>query len=611
VEWGIWNRESLPVRLAALILLLLCAPALADYEAPNPAYDAPASYYNGAAGTGTTLRSNLHDIITAGFTGISYGDSRFILDDLDRDPNNPNNVILVYNRASVNGAWDVGITWNREHLWPQSKLGVSVSNGYIGVGSDLFELKPCNPSINSGRSNDGYGLTTSTGPYQNTPTYFYPGDSDKGDVARALFYMATRYYNPAPGALPSPANLSLVNGTSFSTYQMGDLQSLLKWNYTDGIDNFERRRNDMIYDTYQHNRNPFIDHPEYVWAIFGGSANNSQIAVASPNVNLGAVFVGGTLSTANVAINKTGSTPTTYDITLGGNATTTAAGVGQTFDYNSVSRTIAVGLNASTATAGLKTGAVSIHNSDLTSAGAGQGSADTNDVVNVSATVLAHANPSFNSVTDLNSLTLNFGTVYVGSSPTLPFAINGLDVAPGFTAPLKLTNSSKTGDAAVTTDLVPFVGLQAGSGNSFTAGIDGSAKGSFAANYTITLADDVTISGALSQQLTLSVMANVAYRLGDFNIDGLVTGADITAMLQALTDINSYESAHSLTNSDLLAIGDLSGDGTISNSDLQPLLDLLASGAGALAAVPEPSGLLLLVIGSVLVAWRNKNLRRF
>jgi endonuclease I len=598
----------LAVRLAALLVLLLCAPALADYEAPNPIYDAPASYYSAATGTGTTLRTNLHNIVTV-MDGVSYGDARFILDDLDRDPNNANNVILVYNRASVAGAWDSGVTWNREHLWPQSKLGVSVSNGYIGVGSDLFELKPCNPGINSGRSNDGYGITTSTGPYQNTSGYFYPGDSDKGDVARALFYMATRYYNPAPGAAPSPANLSLVNGTSFSTYQMGDLQSLLKWNYTDGIDNFERRRNDLIYDNYQHNRNPFVDHPEYVWAIFGGSANNSQIAVASPNVNLGTVFVGGTLSTANVAINKTGSTPTTYDITLGGSATTTAAGVGQAFDYNTVDRTIAVGLNASTATAGLKSGAVTIHNSDLTSAGAGQGSADTNDVVNVSATVLAHANASFNSVADLNSLTLNFGTVYVGSSPTLPFAIGGLNVAPGFTAPLKLTNSSKTGDAAVTSDLATFVGLQAGNSNGFTAGINTSATGSFAASYTITLSDDVSIAGALSQQLTLSVLANVAFRLGDFNIDGVVTGADITAMMKALTDLNLYESDHSLTNPNLLAIGDLNSDGAITNSDIQPLLDLVASGAGSIAAVPEPSGFLLIAVGSVLVAWRKKKLR--
>jgi endonuclease I len=204
---GRLEQREFAVRLAALLVLLLCAPALADYEAPNPVYDAPASYYSTATGTGTTLRTNLHNIVTAGFIGYSYGDSRFILDDLDRDPNNASNVILVYNRVSVSGEWDAGITWNREHLWPQSKLGVSVSNGYTGVGSDLFELKPCNPSINSGRSNDGYGLTTSTGPYQNTPTYFYPGDADKGDVSRALFYMATRYYNPAPGALPSPANL--------------------------------------------------------------------------------------------------------------------------------------------------------------------------------------------------------------------------------------------------------------------------------------------------------------------------------------------------------------------------------------------------------------------
>ena len=68
-----------------------------------------------------------------------------------------------------------------------------------------------------------------------------------------------------------------------------DLASLLRWNYTDGVDNFERRRNQYVYSStdnpnyYQGNRNPFVDHPEYVWTIFGGGNNNSQLSVATPN----------------------------------------------------------------------------------------------------------------------------------------------------------------------------------------------------------------------------------------------------------------------------------------------------------------------------------------
>jgi endonuclease I len=619
------HREFVRI-LAFLLSVLLCARAFAAYEAPNPAYNPPANYYNAATGTGTTLLNNLHTIISS-MTSVTYGDARYAFAKTDADPAHAGNILLAYTNTSVSGTWDAGVTFNREHVWPKFWLNVTsdqVDNDYKGPASDLFELIPANPSVNSARSNNPYGSINSNGVYSGGTygsnafagdTYWFPSTQNAGEVARAIFYMATRYstYTDTSTGVSATHSLTLVNGDPTARYTMGDLQSLLKWNYQYGVDNFERARNQAIYsDTYfnlstnktvgpQGNRNPFIDHPEYVWAVFGGSANTSQISVASPNVNLGTVFVGGTIPTSNVMISKTGSTPTTYDVTLGGSIVTLAGGAGQPFDYGTVNRTISVGLIATAnQTAGLKTGTASINNTDLTSAGAGQGSADPNDVVNVSATVLAHANPSFNSVTDLNSLSLNFGTVYVGGSPTLTFSINGLNVAPGFTAPLKLTGSSKTGDAAVTTNLATFTGLAAGSSSAFNVGINTTATGGYSAAYTLTLADDVTIAGALTQQLTLNVSATIAYLRGDFNVDGQVTGADIPAMLKALTDLDGYEASKSLTPIALLAIGDFSGDGMVSNFDLQPLLNLVAtSGSGSLAAVPEPSTILLAVLGVV------------
>jgi endonuclease I len=579
------------MRNVAFFLLVFPSLAFGAYEPPDPAYAPPGSYYANAVGTGATLKANLNTIVNTNFARRTYGDVRFDLAVTDRAPTNASNVLEIYNRGSVSGTWN-GTTWNREHIWADTRLGPGnndPSNGYSGPASDLFNLRPADVTINGNRGNLNFGISTSSGSYGPTSGYWFPGDDDKGDVARAMFYMTTAY-----------SSLSLVNGNPAANQsQIGDLQALLKWHYTDGVDNFERRRNDVIYDTYQHNRNPYVDHPEYVWAVFGGSANNSQISVASSNVNLGTVFIGGTIPASNLMISKTGSTPTTYDITLGGSFVTTAAGAGQPFDYGTVNRTISVGLTStSNQTAGTKTGTLTINNTDLTSAGAGQGSADADDSITVSATVIAHANPSFNSVTDQNSLTLNFGTVYVGSSPTLPLSINGLNVAPGFTAPLKLTNSSKTGDAAVTTNLANFNGLAAGSNNPFNVGINTSATGNYTAAYTLALADDVTIAGALSQQLTLNVLANVAYRLGDFNIDGLITNADIAAMLNALTDLSAYETGKSITPAALLSIGDLTGDGIVSNLDLQPLLNLVANtGSGSLASVPEPASLWLSAMG--------------
>jgi len=153
--------------------------ATANYEVPNPAYNAPTGYYSAASGTGTTLKNNLKTIISTGYVGRSYGDARYAFAITDQDPNNPNNIRLVYNDASVLHTWDSGVTYSREHLWCVSWLGTGdPSNSYVGIESDLFELRPINPSINSARSNDPFGSVSSAGSYGVNGNYWYPVYSD-------------------------------------------------------------------------------------------------------------------------------------------------------------------------------------------------------------------------------------------------------------------------------------------------------------------------------------------------------------------------------------------------------------------------------------------------
>ena len=176
----------------------------------------------------------LQDIIQS-YTYVSYGDARDILQDSDEDPNNQDNVLLIYNRASVLSTWDAGMTWNREHVWPRSKLPNSTAE------ADLHLLRASNPSLNSSRGNlsfvDGEGEARIIG------SGWYPGDEDRGDVARIVFYVLMMW----------ETNINLI----------GNLETFIKWHEEDPVDEFEIQRNQVIY-AYQRNRNPFIDYPELV-----------------------------------------------------------------------------------------------------------------------------------------------------------------------------------------------------------------------------------------------------------------------------------------------------------------------------------------------------------
>ncbi len=233
-------------------------------------------YYEGADGLeGQALVTFLRNLITQGYTGITYGDARYFLGFADRDTSVTGMVRLIYDGRLVSPTWDGGITWNREHVWPQSRMGVNVNNSSINIGSDLHNLRACTPSVNSSRGNKNFDWVT-------TATSYYPGDQDRGDVARILFYMVIRY-----------PQLSLVSGNpTDNTLQIGNLDALLQFHLLDPVDDFERQRNDLIYYGYfdttvnrflrQNNRNPFIDHPEFVEKIWGNItlSNGSSVYMA-------------------------------------------------------------------------------------------------------------------------------------------------------------------------------------------------------------------------------------------------------------------------------------------------------------------------------------------
>lgn len=523
---------------------LAASPALtrADYEVPNPAYAAPANYYNAA--NPANLRMSLHNIISTGFVARSYGDARYAFAITDKDPNNANNIRLIYNGNSVNSAWDGGITYNREHLVCQSWMGVSVDNSYTGPASDLFELRPATPSVNSARGNDPYGNTTISGAYGQNGNYWYAGDNDAGQVARSLFYMATMYYTGSTTA--GPNNLQIINTSSTpanGSWTAGDLNSLLHWNYKHGVDNFERYRNQAIYsntvnpDYYQANRNPYIDHPEYVWSVFGGGNNNSQISVATPSADGSSAKVlaqrvikgSAAAQSTSVTISKNGANPTTYDLTATANATLTSGGTsvlgtGQAFDYDTQSRNLIAAYTPNTASLGLKSGSINVHNSDLSSSGTGHGSADGDDTITFNTTVLDHSQRSFTAGTASTTLTLNFGSVTLnGGAVQLPISLYDLGTNPLYTAMLDLDSITGTGATSVlTTNLAPTT-IAGGSSATFAATFTPGALGSFTAVYTLGTSDE-NITGGYSfgsQLMTLTLTGTVVPEPATFSLLGL------------------------------------------------------------------------------------------
>lgn len=271
-----------------LFFLLFLAPFLLGAQIP-------ADYYTVADGkTGAELKAILHSIIknhkTFPYTS-SATDVWTILKESDRDPNNSANVILIYSGLSVNAAqeYNSGNGWTREHVWAKSRGDFGTTQG---AGTDCHHLRPENDVVNSIRSNyyfDEGGSpvlynSIATGCFKNSLTStFEPRDVVKGDVARMIMYMAVRY--EGENGEPDLEMTESIFGDSDKQPLMGVKSTLMRWNLEDLPDDFERNRNEVVYD-YQGNRNPFIDHPEYATAIWSSSSTAVDDDSAKPEQSL-------------------------------------------------------------------------------------------------------------------------------------------------------------------------------------------------------------------------------------------------------------------------------------------------------------------------------------
>ncbi len=215
---------------------------------------------------GKELQTALYKIIK-GHHVLSYSQVWNALQQTDKDTTNPSDVILFYTGWKRNGpaTYNGGSGWNREHVWPKSHGFPSKSDTAY---TDINHLRSADVSVNSARGNKDFdnGGSEYIDPDGDTGCKtdgdsWEPRDAVKGDVARIVFYMATRYEGF------QGYDLQIVDYTGTSGSKLGKLSTLIKWNRLDPPDDYERNRNNVIF-SIQHNRNPFIDRPEFADRIY-------------------------------------------------------------------------------------------------------------------------------------------------------------------------------------------------------------------------------------------------------------------------------------------------------------------------------------------------------
>jgi endonuclease I len=285
----------------------------------NPTYNVvtptiPPGYYDSLEGlSGTALKQAVQNIIAnpAVVRLHSYADIWEILRASDRNPLNNNQVWCIYTEVPFSKLYQQNTSsivgkWNREHIFCQSRGGFEVANGDTADGisvwtntsaattvdgvSDAHHIRAVSGQENSSRNNKNYG------PVNTSTVYAGPAGTQgswRGDVARALFYMAVRFESlSVVNGDPSECN-GICNGMGTNpSYQIGDLATLLTWNTTDPRDDFEMNRNNYIY-TWQMNRNPFVDYPNLADYIFGANFDQqwfSTLSTQNPIENRVAVY---------------------------------------------------------------------------------------------------------------------------------------------------------------------------------------------------------------------------------------------------------------------------------------------------------------------------------
>lgn len=305
----------------------------------------PAGYYDSATGTNYALKTQLYNIIKGhtdnGYSGLYttyqssdvdhfYENDGTVLDMYSEKPSgtDPYNYSTGSTQRCGNYSAE-GDCYNREHIIPQSSF-----NSSAPMVSDAHFITPTDGKVNGQRSNHPHGTVGSTtwtslngsklgssSVAGYTGTVFEPIDEFKGDIARMYFYFATRYETTVSGY-----SFPMFDGSSNKVFTAAFLNMLLAWNNQDPVSAREIERNNAIY-TFQNNRNPYIDHPEYVQQVWNPTAD-SQAPTAPTNLLASGTTETTTTLSWNASTDNIGVTG--YEVYQGASLKATSTGTSYT-----------------------------------------------------------------------------------------------------------------------------------------------------------------------------------------------------------------------------------------------------------------------------------------
>ncbi len=275
----------------------------------EPADTYMGDYYNTVSNTlrGDDLKRALSTVTSAGFVNYSY---ESMWSNYPKTDVSGGKMILFYTATALSyTSGSATSKSNKEHVWPQSWYGAGSSVHSNGSpGADIHNVYPCDSQLNNVRGNSAFDILPYSSPkvyergssgtygegggnlsygdssdpdsynYTNSgKSIFYPKKGYRGITARALMYVATRYYNNSsyPVELVDVAQTSAVTG---QYGRIGKLSTLLKWHLEEPVSDFEIARNESIYTSFHKNRNPFVDKPSYACRIFGDYNDNTRAA---------------------------------------------------------------------------------------------------------------------------------------------------------------------------------------------------------------------------------------------------------------------------------------------------------------------------------------------